>query len=178
MAALANTEEEMKQSQYHVLELWQGTYDGALLIMLPDTYGTTQFLENAPDWTADWTGQRVDSKDPYVAGDEYIRWLETHHRNPKEKLLIASDGLDVDEILGLHAYFSGTLQSGSTPADFRGALAGKQMVLFFEKASLRTRLTFEAGMASLGGTSLFVDQTRSRLNEREPIKDIARNIER
>ena len=64
------------------------------------------------------------------------------------------------------------------PADFRGALAGKQMVLFFEKASLRTRLTFEAGMAALGGTSLFVDQTRSRLNEREPIRDIARNIER
>ena len=66
----------------------------------------------------------------------------------------------------------------SRPADFRGALAGKQLVLFFEKASLRTRLTFEAGMASLGGTSLFVDQTRSRLNEREPICDIARNIER
>src|SRR5215471_5027830 len=66
----------------------------------------------------------------------------------------------------------------SRPADFRGALAGKQLVLFFEKASLRTRLTFEAGMASLGGTSLFVDQTRSRLNEREPVCDIARNVER
>ncbi len=66
----------------------------------------------------------------------------------------------------------------SRPADFRGALAGKQLVLFFEKASLRTRLTFEAGMASLGGTSLFVDQTRSRLNEREPVRDIARNVER
>lgn len=64
------------------------------------------------------------------------------------------------------------------PADFRGALAGKQLVLFFEKASLRTRLTFEAGMASLGGTSLFMDQTRSRLGEREPVCDIARNVER
>jgi ornithine carbamoyltransferase len=64
------------------------------------------------------------------------------------------------------------------PADFRGALAGKQLVLFFEKASLRTRLTFEAGMASLGGTSLFMDQTRSRLGEREPVSDIARNVER
>jgi ornithine carbamoyltransferase len=64
------------------------------------------------------------------------------------------------------------------PADFRGALAGKQLVLFFEKASLRTRLTFEAGMASLGGTSLFMDQTRSRLGEREPVCDVARNIER
>src|ERR1051325_4673168 len=64
------------------------------------------------------------------------------------------------------------------PADFRGALAGKQMVLFFEKPSLRTRLTFEAGMASLGGTSLFMDQTRSLLGEREPVCDIARNVER
>jgi ornithine carbamoyltransferase len=64
------------------------------------------------------------------------------------------------------------------PADFRGALAGKQLVLFFEKASLRTRLTFESGMASLGGTSLFVDQTHSRLGEREPVRDIARNVER
>src|SRR5437763_1263207 len=45
------------------------------------------------------------------------------------------------------------------PSDFRDALAGKQMVLFFEKPSLRTRLTFESGMASLGGVSFFVDQT-------------------
>src|SRR6267142_137517 len=64
------------------------------------------------------------------------------------------------------------------PADFRAALAGKQIVLFFEKASLRTRLTFEAGMASLGGNSMFVDQTRSRLHEREPLRDIAHNVER
>ena len=64
------------------------------------------------------------------------------------------------------------------PADFRGALAGKQLVLFFEKASLRTHLTFEAGMASLGGTSFFMDQTRARLHEREPLRDIAHNVER
>src|ERR1035437_4145799 len=43
------------------------------------------------------------------------------------------------------------------PADFRGVLAGKQMVMFFEKPSLRTRLTFEAGMDSLGGSTFFVD---------------------
>ena len=49
---------------------------------LPDTFGTTQFLENAPEWVADWTGQRMDSKDPYLAGDEYIAWLERHERNP------------------------------------------------------------------------------------------------
>lgn len=64
------------------------------------------------------------------------------------------------------------------PADFRDALSGKQVVLFFEKPSLRTRLTFEAGVASLGGASFFVDQTRSRLDAREPLSDIAHNLER
>ena len=64
------------------------------------------------------------------------------------------------------------------PVSFREALVGKQIVLFFEKASLRTRLTFEAGMASMGGTSVFVDQTHARLEEREPLLDVARNVER
>ena len=66
--------------------------------MLPDTFGTTQFLEGAPDWAADWTGQRIDSKNPYVAGDEYIDWLKARGREPQDKLIIASDALDVDEI--------------------------------------------------------------------------------
>src|ERR1700691_3906689 len=64
------------------------------------------------------------------------------------------------------------------PKDFRSALAGKQMAMFFEKPSLRTRLTFEAGMASLGGTTFFIDQTRERLDAREKLSDIAHNLER
>ena len=90
-----------------LLELWQQSYQGELLILLPDTFGTTQFLEHAPEWVADWTGQRIDSKDPYVAGDEYIAWLERAGRDPRQKRLIASDALDVEQILGLHAYFGG-----------------------------------------------------------------------
>src|SRR5207237_10077763 len=98
MAALAPDDVALKGSQYRVLELWQQTYEGALRVMLPDTFGTTQFLAGAPEWVADWTGQRVDSKDPYVAGDEYIEWLKERGRDPREKLLIASDTLDVDII--------------------------------------------------------------------------------
>ncbi len=64
------------------------------------------------------------------------------------------------------------------PRDFRDALDGKQIVLFFEKDSLRTRITFESGMNSLGGTSFFVDQTKSRLGAREPLADVAHNLER
>jgi ornithine carbamoyltransferase len=66
----------------------------------------------------------------------------------------------------------------SRAADFRRALAGKQMVMFFEKPSLRTRLTFESGMISLGGTAMFVDQTHERLDAREQLSDVAHNLER
>jgi nicotinate phosphoribosyltransferase len=70
---------------------------------------------------ADWTGQRADSKDPYVAGDEFIAWLRARGRDPRQKLFIASDSLDVQDILGLHAYFSGTILGGASPADFQRA---------------------------------------------------------
>jgi ornithine carbamoyltransferase len=66
----------------------------------------------------------------------------------------------------------------SRPADFRKALSGKQVVMFFEKPSLRTRLTFETGMGSMGGNAYFVDQTHSRLDAREKLSDIAHNLER
>jgi ornithine carbamoyltransferase len=64
------------------------------------------------------------------------------------------------------------------PSVFQRSLAGRQMVMFFEKPSLRTRLTFEAGMTSLGGTAMFVDQTQGRLDAREKLSDIAHNLER
>ena len=121
VAALADNDEDLKASQYRVLEMWQNTYEGALRIMLPDTFGTTQFLQNAPGWAADWKGQRIDSKDPYVAGDEYIEWLRARGQDPQEKLIIASDALDVDVILGLHAYFGGTLTGGTSITDFQSA---------------------------------------------------------
>ena len=64
------------------------------------------------------------------------------------------------------------------PQDYRWALDAKQMVMFFEKASLRTRLTFETAINALGGSAIFVDQTQSPLGERESIADMARNLER
>src|SRR5712672_1344166 len=89
--------------------------------------------------------------------------------------LVSIHDLAPAEILSL---FNLTSMLKQRPADFRGTLAGKQMVMFFEKPSLRTRLTFEAGMDSLGGSTFFVDQTASRLNARESLYDIAHNLER
>jgi ornithine carbamoyltransferase len=65
-----------------------------------------------------------------------------------------------------------------SPSAYRHALDAKQMVLMFEKASLRTRLAFETGINTMGGNAIFVDQTNSPLGERESIADIARNVER
>lgn len=121
LAALANNENEVRSAQYRLLDMWQHTYQGELLILLPDTFGTTQFLRNAPDWVADWSGQRADSKDPFVAGEEYIAWLKERGRDSRQKLFIASDSLDVDEILQLHACFAGQIQDSSTPTEFRSA---------------------------------------------------------
>ena len=64
------------------------------------------------------------------------------------------------------------------PEDFRHALDARQMILIFEKASLRTRLTFEAAMNTIGGNAIFYDQTKQPLGERESIPDVAHNLER
>jgi nicotinate phosphoribosyltransferase len=144
-AALAPDDESLKASQYQVLEMWQRTYEGELRIMLPDTFGTTQFLKSAPDWSAEWTGQRIDSKNPFVAGDEYIAWLKARSREPQSKLIIASDGLDVDDILGLHAHFGGVMAKGTTTADFRAAAD----FLDRRKWTPGRRIRFSAGWGTL-----------------------------
>ena len=64
------------------------------------------------------------------------------------------------------------------PEEYRTVLAGKHIAMFFEKPSLRTRLTFEAGICGLGGSATFVDQRHERLDARETLSDIAHNLER
>ncbi len=145
MAALADNDSELRTAQYRLLELWQQSYQGELLILLPDTFGSTQFLRDAPDWVANWTGQRIDSKDAYVAGDEYIAWLERHGRDPRRKRLIASDTLDVEQILSLHAYFSGRLRNGASPDDFHSAADFNDC----ERWVPERRIRFSAGWGTL-----------------------------
>src|SRR5271169_1065766 len=64
------------------------------------------------------------------------------------------------------------------PARYGSVLRGKHIALIFEKPSLRTRVTFEVGIQSMGGFVVFLDHTQARLGERESIPDVARNLER
>lgn len=110
LAAMAPDDEALRLSPYRVLEDWQRYYGGNLLIVLPDAFGTTSFLRDAPDWVADWTGFRPDSAPPIEGGEQILNWWRFKGRNPREKRLVFSDALDVDTIEQVHRHFSGRVQ--------------------------------------------------------------------
>ena len=85
VAALADGDEELRRAPYQVLRDWQRYYGGNLLIVLPDSFGTTAFLRDAPDWVADWTGFRPDSRaaDSRRRGDHRVVEIEGP-RPPRE----------------------------------------------------------------------------------------------
>ena len=64
------------------------------------------------------------------------------------------------------------------PTRYSSILRDKYIALIFEKPSLRTRVTLEVGIQSMGGSVVFLDHTQARLGERESIADVARNLER
>ncbi|NBX42990.1 MAG: nicotinate phosphoribosyltransferase, partial [Rhodobacteraceae bacterium] len=109
-AALARDDTELARAPYDVLADWHEEHDGNLRIILPDTYGTEGFLQNAPDWLAGWTGIRIDSGAPEAGAEAAIAWWKSRGEDPTQKLVIFSDGLDVDRIAELHAKFSGRVR--------------------------------------------------------------------
>ena len=110
LAALAGDDAGIAAAPYRVLEEWQAHYDGNLLVVLPDAFGTEAFLANAPAWVADWTGFRPDSAPPIDAGERIIAWWQAHGKDPRDKLLIFSDGMDVDSIERVYRHFHGRVR--------------------------------------------------------------------
>jgi nicotinate phosphoribosyltransferase len=95
--------------------------------VLPDAFGTDAFLRDAPDWVADWTGFRPDSAPP-IEGGERSSHGGREGRDPREKLLIFSDGLDVDTIIDTYKHFHGKVRMAfgwgtNLTNDFRGLRA-------------------------------------------------------
>jgi nicotinate phosphoribosyltransferase len=134
LAALAPDDESLKASQYKVLQHWQNTYHAALRVFLPDTFGTTQFLRDAPQWVANWIGARPDSKNPIAGGEELIEYWNRFSGSAKDKIIIFSDGMDVaipgnslngEDIATVHNHFKDRVRVGfgfgtNLTNDFRG----------------------------------------------------------
>jgi ornithine carbamoyltransferase len=64
------------------------------------------------------------------------------------------------------------------PAACAGSLKGQTLAMIFEKPSLRTRVTFDVGIQQLGGFSLYLSPAEIKLGQREPVYDVAKNLER
>lgn len=78
----------------------------------------------------------------------------------------------------LNEIFHLTAEMKDRPENFRQSLAGKTMAMINEKQSLRTKVTFEAGIQQLGGYSVYLTNHDINLGKREPVKDVARNLAR
>ena len=134
-SALANDDAALARAPYEVLADWQEEHDGNLRIILPDTYGTEGFLNNAPDWLATWTGIRIDSGDPAQGAETAINWWVSKGQDPREKLVIFSDGLDVAEMLSLQRTILGRVKVSfgwgtNLTNDFRGLVPDRGLDAF------------------------------------------------
>ena len=134
-SALATTDEALRKAPYEVMSDWHEEHDGNLRVILPDTYGTQGFLDNAPDWLAKWTGIRIDSGDPISGAEAAIKWWKTRGEDPKKKLVIFSDGLDVEKIVELQALFEGRVRVSFgwgtlLTNDFRGLVSNDALKPF------------------------------------------------
>ena len=134
-AALAEDDTTLRRAPYDVLADWHDEHEGNLRIILPDTYGTESFLAGAPDWLAGWTGIRIDSGDPATGAETAIRWWQSRGEDPRQKLIIFSDGLDVDRIVALHRQFHGRVKVSFgwgtlLTNDFRGLVPDNALAPF------------------------------------------------
>ncbi len=135
LAALAPDDDSLRRAQYDLCAAWFQEYSGNLLVTLPDTFGTSQFLRDAPASIArDWRGYRPDSKKAAEAGDELIAWLARNGVDPLDRFVLFSDGLDVgidgfdrhgEDIGDIHRHFAGRVGRAygwgtNASNDFRG----------------------------------------------------------
>lgn len=134
-AALAKGDDALAEAPYNVLADWQEEHDGNLRIILPDTYGSQGFFDKAPEWLNNWTGVRIDSGDPATGAELAIRWWQDRGEDPRQKLVIFSDGLDDAKIIELSAQFAGRVRVAfgwgtMLTNDFRGLMPNDALAPF------------------------------------------------
>ena len=106
--------------------------------------------------------------------------------NPTQAEVSANQKLSVSDLISIHYLTPGDIAlifktasaMKKNQGDYAHALDRKTLALIFEKPSLRTRVTFDVGITSMGGNAVFLDHSDAKLGERESIKDVAKNLER
>lgn len=100
------SDDEIRESHQKMLREWWDLYGQGLSIALTDTYGTDFFFRDfTVDQARQWKGLRQDSGDPIAFGEKAIEYYKGKWANPKEKLLIFSDGLDTETIIKIFKHF-------------------------------------------------------------------------
>jgi ornithine carbamoyltransferase len=94
---------------------------------------------------------------------------------PRKRDFLALDSLDVVELEGL-LKLAAQLKTELRAGRENHCLRGKTLAMIFQKPSLRTRLTFETGMAQLGGHAIYLGPQEVGLGARESVKDVGRNL--
>src|SRR3989338_4255707 len=105
------------------------------------------------------------------------------HAAPKKEKTLPFDSKDFLSLKELTAndmdvIFKLADKMKKNPQSFYRKLKGKTLALLFQKPSIRTRVSFQVGMAQLGGDSVYMDPQELPLGERESIKDVARVLSR
>jgi len=96
------TDEDLIASQRRVLEDWWELYGEGLSVFLPDAFGTKSFLDKVmtKEISEKWRGCRIDSMNPPISAADCLVWFwERHGIDPKQKLLVPSDGLETASVL-------------------------------------------------------------------------------
>lgn len=103
--------DDLKMGHRKALDLWYEMYGDNLSIALSDTYGTDFFLEDfGKERSEKWWGVRQDSGDPFEFGEKLIKHYESYNIDPKTKMVVFSDGLDINKIIRLYDRFNGRIQ--------------------------------------------------------------------
>jgi nicotinate phosphoribosyltransferase len=101
----------LRDSQVFGFEMWAKEYRGDLGIALSDVYGMKAFLNDFDMYFCKlFDGARHDSGDPFHWGERLIRHYEENRCDPRTKVLVFSDSLDIPKVLQLYERFRGRCQ--------------------------------------------------------------------
>lgn len=101
----------LRDSQIAALEAWAKEYRGDLGIALSDVYGLTAFLRDFDMYFCKlFDGTRHDSGDPFAWGERVLAHYQANRVDPRSKILVFSDGLDVPKVMQLYEHFHGRCQ--------------------------------------------------------------------